>query len=149
MSNWHARRLGGSSTGFPDIVAVNNSKRRLLTIEAKAGTSDNLYVPPDQIERCRKVLDIFGLYESRFAILAFKFMNKRRTKNGESGYEHRDVHEYYKVANDLFMKEIPTVRCSYDGRTFVIVDESAKAVKLPDYVMPFQKSIQRVAARNR
>lgn len=137
LPNWHARRLGGSSTGFPDIVAVNNSERKLLTIEAKAGTSDNLYVPPDQIERCRKVLEIFGLYENRFAILAFKFMNKRRTRNSESAYEYREIHEYYKVANDLFKKRIPTVRCSYDGRTFIIVDEVAKHMKLPDYAMPF------------
>ena len=32
-----ARRLGGSSTGLPDIVAVNNKASILLSIEAKSG----------------------------------------------------------------------------------------------------------------
>ena len=47
--SWIARRLGGSSTGLPDIVAVNNSEATLLSIEAKSGTGDALYVQPDQL----------------------------------------------------------------------------------------------------
>ena len=47
-----ARRLGGSSTGLPDIVAVNNTESILLSIEAKSGTSNSIYVPDDQIGRC-------------------------------------------------------------------------------------------------
>ena len=46
---WIARRLGGSSTGLPDIVAVNNSESILLSIEAKTATSNSIYVPQDQI----------------------------------------------------------------------------------------------------
>lgn len=151
LGTWYARRLGGSSTGFPDIVAVNNNERRLLTFEAKAGTSDNLYVPPDQIERCAKILDIFRLYENRFAILAFKFMNKRRLREAESEYEHREIREYYKVVNDLFVKDkIPTVKCTYDGRTFVILDHVVKPIKLPDYIMPFQEeNVQKLIVRHR
>lgn len=142
LDNWYARRFGGSSTGFPDIVAVNNNERMLLTLEAKTGTSDSLYVPPDQIERCAKILDVFGLYEKKYAILAFKFMSKRRFRNKDnSGYQHRQIHEYYKIANDLLgKKRIPTVKCTYDGRTFIIVNEVAKPIKLTDYVMPFQET---------
>src|ERR687883_496290 len=40
---WNARRLGGSSTGLPDIIAVNNTEAILLSIEAKSGTGDILY----------------------------------------------------------------------------------------------------------
>ncbi len=152
LPNWYARRLGGSSTGLPDIVAVNNSERRLLTIEAKAGTSDSLYVPPDQIERCAKILEMFRVYEYRFAVLAFKFMSKRRLhQKRKPRYEHRQIHEYYKVINDLFVKDVmPTVRCAYDGRTFIVLDGVTKLVKLPDYLMPFQEeSIQKVMVKHR
>ncbi len=142
MDAWYARRFGGSSTGFPDIVAVNNNERILLTVEAKTGTSDSLYVPPDQIERCAKILDVFGLYEKKYAILAFKFMSKRRFRNKDnSGYQHRQIHEYYKIANGLFAKKLmPTVKCTYDGRMFAIVNEVAKPVQLDDYAMPFQET---------
>ncbi|NMJ86251.1 MAG: resolvase [Thaumarchaeota archaeon] len=148
---WYARRFGGSSTGFPDIVAVNNNERTLLTVEAKTGTSNNLYVPPDQIERCAKILDVFGLYEKKYVILAFKFMSKRRVRSkGNSGYQYRQIHEYYKVANRLLVKKIiPTVKCTYDGRTFVIVNEVAKPIQLDDYVMPFQQTMQKVVIHQR
>ena len=47
MGHWIVpRRLGGSSTGLPDIVAVNNKEATLLSIEAKSGTGDALYVRP-------------------------------------------------------------------------------------------------------
>ncbi|MFQ5940494.1 MAG: resolvase [Nitrososphaerales archaeon] len=151
LDAWYARRFGGSSTGFPDIVAVNNIERTLLTLEAKTGTSDSLYVPPDQIERCAKILDVFGLYEKKYAILAFKFMSKRRFRSKHiSGYQYRRICEYYKLANDLLTKKrMPTVKCTYDGRTFVIVNEAAKPIRMVDYVMPFQKGVQKVEIRQR
>src|SRR5918999_1154252 len=61
--HWIARRLGGSSTGLPDIVAVNNIEGILLSIEAKSGTGDSLYVKPDQIQRCLLIRDMFGYYK--------------------------------------------------------------------------------------
>lgn len=152
VSNWYARRLGGSSTGFPDIVAVNNKERILLTVEAKTGTSDTLYVPPDQIERCTKILDVFGLYEEKHAILAFKFMSKRRFRSKDNvGYQHRPIHEYYKVVDNLLnRKRTPTVKCRYDGQVFVIVDEVTKPIKLEDYTMPFeQPNLEKVVLRQK
>ena len=144
---WYARRFGGSSKGFPDIVAVNNNERILLTLEAKTGTSDSLYVPSDQIERCAKILDVFRLYEKKYAILAFKFMSKRRFRGkDDSGYQHRQIQEYYKLANGLLTKKrMSAVKCRYDGQTFAIVNEVAKPVLLENYIMPFQeKNIQKV-----
>jgi Holliday junction resolvase len=139
LGSWYARRLGGASTGFPDIVAVNNKESILLTVEAKTGTSDSLYVPPDQIERCAKIHDVFDLYEKKYAILAFKFMSKKRLRNGNgSDYEHREVQEYYKIVNALLNKRrIPVVKCTYDGRTFMINNEVSKPIHLQDYAMPF------------
>jgi Holliday junction resolvase len=74
LGKWMARRLGGSSTGLPDIIAVNNKASILLSIEAKSGTSDSIYVPNDQIDRCFLITEMFGIYSYRHIILAFKFM---------------------------------------------------------------------------
>ena len=144
---WHARRLGGSSTGLPDIVAVNNNDGILLTIEAKSGTSDILYVPQDQVERCLMVRNMFGIYPERHIILAFKFMSKKRfRRKNETVYESRRLLEYYKVADMVSnMSVIPIIKCTYDGRTFAIHKDKTVPLNLPEYSMPFQKILRRVA----
>ena len=137
--SWVARRLGGSSTGLPDIVAVNNQEATLLSIEAKSGTGDVLYVRPDQLQRCLLIRDMFGYYKTKHVILAFKFMRKKRYKRkGQVVYEHRKLTEYYKVA-DIFdnMDDIAVVKCTYDGKIFAIQEGKSRRLKLPDYVMPF------------
>jgi len=138
---WNARRLGGSSTGLPDIIAVNNKEAILLSIEAKSGTGDILYVPQDQIKRSLLIRNMFSFYKKRHFILGFKFMRKKRFKRkGRVVYEARKLVEYYKVA-DIFdnMKNIPIVKCTYDGKTFAIVGKKSVKLNLPNYVMPFQK----------
>jgi Holliday junction resolvase len=143
---WRARRLGGSSTGLPDIVAVNNGAGILLTIEAKSGTSDILYVPLDQIERCLIVRNMFGIYPQRHIILAFKFMGKKRfRRKKETVYESRRLKEYYKVAEIVVgMKALPIVKCTYDGKTYAIFRNKTVPLDLPDYSMPFHKLERRV-----
>jgi Holliday junction resolvase len=143
---WRARRLGGSSTGLPDIVAVNNDSGILLTIEAKSGTSDILYVPLDQIERCIIVRSMFGIYPERHIILAFKFMGKKRfRRKNETVYESRMLMEYYKVADIVTgMKTLPIIKCTYDGKTYAIFSNKTMPLELPDYNMPFQKLPARV-----
>jgi len=134
--------LGGSSTGLPDIVAVNNDAGILLTIEAKSGTSDILYVPQDQIERCLVVRNMFGIYPQRHIILAFKFMNKKRfRRKNHTVYESRKLVEYYKVADVVAdMKVLPTIiKCTYDGKTSAILRNKRIRLKMPDYAMPFHK----------
>jgi Holliday junction resolvase len=137
--------LGGSSTGLPDIVAVNNDKRILLTIEAKSGTSDMLYVPQDQIERCLIVRNMFGIYRKRHIILAFKFMCKKRfRRQKQTVYESRRLVEYYKVADVVAgMKVLPIIKCTYDGKTYNILDKTVP-LDLPDYDMPFHKLARQV-----
>lgn len=143
---WHARRLGGSSTGLPDIVAVNNTDGILLTIEAKSGTSDILYVPQDQVERCLMIRNMFGIYPQRHIILAFKFMSKKRfRRKNETIYESRKLLEYYKVADVVSdMDVLPIIKCTYDGKTYAIHKNKTIALNLPDYSMPFQKVSRRV-----
>ena len=136
---WNARRLGGSSTGLPDIIAVNNIEAILLSIEAKSGTGDTLYVPLDQIKRSLLIRNMFSFYTTRHFILAFKFMRKKRYKRkGQVVYEHRKLTEYYKVA-DIFdnMDDIAVVKCTYDGKIFAIQGGKSRRLNLPDYVMPF------------
>jgi Holliday junction resolvase len=145
--NYFARRLGGSSTGLPDIVAVNNDAGILLTIEAKSGTSDILYVPLDQIERCLVVRNMFGIYPERHIILAFKFMGKKRfRRKNETVYESRKLIEYYKVADVVLgMKALPIIKCTYDGKTYAIFKNNKTVpLDLPEYSMPFHKLERRV-----
>ena len=137
--SWIARRLGGSSTGLPDIVAVNNKEATLLSIEAKSGTGDALYVRPDQLQRCLLIRDMFGYYKSKHVILAFKFMKKKRyTRNKRVVYEARKLVEYYKIADKLDrLESIPVVKCTYSGGTFVMYNGKFKRRTLHDYPMPF------------
>jgi Holliday junction resolvase len=125
--------LGGSSTGLPDIVAVNND----------AGI---LYVPLDQIERCLMVRNMFSIYPERHIILAFKFMGKKRfRRKNETIYESRRLIEYYKVADIVIgMKALPIVKCTYDGKTYAIFRNKTLPLDLPDYNMPFHKLAPRV-----
>lgn len=78
--DWTARRLGGSSTGLPDVVATNKRKSVCYAIEAKSGDMDILYIPRDQIERCLDITDNFlTAYRTRFIVFAFKFKaNKKK-----------------------------------------------------------------------
>lgn len=147
---WQSRRLGGSSTGLPDIVAVNNDERILLTIEAKSGTGDILYVPEDQVERCKLIRNMFSIYPERHIILAFKFMSKKRfRRKNETVYESRRLVEYYKVADVVeTMKVLPVIKCTYDGKTSAIIGGKSMALDLPDYVMPFHV-ISRIASAPR
>ncbi|HKU49044.1 MAG TPA: hypothetical protein VJP79_03755 [Nitrososphaera sp.] len=140
---WHSRRLGGSSTGLPDIVAVNNDAGIILTIEAKSGTSDILYVPQDQVERCKIVMNMFSIYPERHIILAFKFMSKKRfRRKNKTVYESRKLLEYYKVADIVdSMSVLPIIKCTYEGKTSAIfANGKTMPIELPDYFMPFHKS---------
>jgi Holliday junction resolvase len=137
--SWIARRLGGSSTGLPDIVAVNNKEATLLSIEAKSGTGDALYVRADQLQRCLLVTDMFGYYKTKHVILAFKFMRKKRfTRKRGVVYEKRRLIEYYKIADKLNkLDSMPIVKCTYSGRTFVMYNGKFTRRTLRDYPMPF------------
>lgn len=78
---WHAKRLGGTTTHLPDIVIINNDKSILYSVEAKSGDTDRLYIPRDEIERC---LDIttkwLSSYKGKYVVLAFKFKANKQEK---------------------------------------------------------------------
>jgi Holliday junction resolvase len=144
--SWVARRLGGSSTGLPDIVAVNNKEAVLLSIEAKSGTGDVLYVHPDQLRRCLLIRDMFAHYKTKHVILAFKFMRKKRyTRKKQVVYEKRKLIEYYKIADKLYkMPDIPVIKCTYSGKIYVTCNGKFARKSLPNYAMPFKISQREV-----
>lgn len=140
---WIARRLGGSSTGLPDIVAVDNKNSILLSIEAKSASGNSIYVPEDQIQRCYLITEMFKEYNQRYIILAFKFMRKKRQiVKGQLKYQPRKIREYYKIIR--FKKKTPNkfpiIKCNYNGDTFVIYEKKIKKIKLKNFIMPFIKS---------
>lgn len=138
-NSWNARRLGGSSANLPDIIAVNNEESIFLSIEAKSGTADNLYVQSDQIQRCFQLRNMFKVYKTAHVILAFKFMQKRRIiEEGKTAYRHRKLQEYYKIADKYSrVKNLPAIKCTYDGRTYELMNSQTRSCTLKDYVMPF------------
>lgn len=113
-----------------------------MTIEAKSGTSDILYVPQDQLERCRVVRNMFSFYAERHIVLAFKFMSKKRfRRKNQTVYESRKLLEYYKVADIVdSMQTLPIIKCTYSGQTSAIYrNGKTVSLNLPDYPMPFQR----------
>lgn len=139
---WTAKRLGGSSVGLPDIIAVNNNKAILLAIEAKSGTGESLYVPSDQVERCFSIVKMFRFYKYKYVILAFKFLRKKRIKiNNELSYEKRKLVEYYKIIEPIWKKgKTPQIKCNYDGKTYLITRNGSIEINFSNYKMHFQKN---------
>ena len=92
-------------------------------------------MPADQVQRCVKWTRIFDAYEDRRAVLAFKFLSKRRV--GTGSYEGRKLREYYKVW-DAKRKPAECV-CTYDGATYLRgAGGRRRAVDLDDCRMPFK-----------
>ena len=69
------------------------------------------------------IRDMFGYYKTKHVILAFKFMRKKRfTRKKQVVYEKRRLVEYYKIADKLDnLDNIPVVKCTYGGKTFVML----------------------------
>ena len=134
LSDWRAFRLGSPSVALPDVLVVSNRNSTLFTIEAKSGTGTTLQVPFDQIIRCLNWTNHFELYKTRKVILAFKFLSKKRIGVGK--YENRQLREFYKVWDKS--KKIVDCVCTYDGKTYALVDGKRKKLFLKDYEMPFK-----------
>ena len=131
---WKSFRLGSSSIALPDVLAVNSEESTIYAIEAKSGTSTSLPVPANQIERCLDWIQVFSIYKKRDAILAFKFISKRRIGLGE--YKSRELREYYKIWDESL--KITDCVCTYDGRFFAKIDGTRKELFLKECRIPFK-----------
>jgi len=138
LSDWRAFRLGSPSVALPDVLVVSNSNSTLFTIEAKSGSGTTLQVPFDQIIRCVNWTNHFELYKTRKVVLAFKFLSKKRVGVGK--YENRQLREFYKVWDKS--KKIVDCVCTYDGKTYALIDGKRKKLFLKDYEMPFKSKHQ-------
>jgi Holliday junction resolvase len=138
LNDWKAFRLGSPSVALPDIMAINNKKSIIFTIEAKSGTSTSLQVPYDQIFRCINWNKHFELYETQKVVLAFKFLSKKRIGVGK--YETRQLREFYKIwdTND---KPLDLV-CTYNGGTYALNNGKRMKKQLPELIMPFKSKYQ-------
>lgn len=70
---WRAWRLGASSNGLPDILAVGAD--RIHVHELKTTIRDTVRIPAHQIERCMDVAESFPKYTGR-TILSARFGRK-------------------------------------------------------------------------
>lgn len=85
--DWHARRLGGASSGLPDVVATSkHNKGIVMAFECKEGEGNNAYVERKQIARAYHLTNtLFEICDIKVVVLAFKFIRnqtqyKARTK---------------------------------------------------------------------
>lgn len=138
---YHARILGGATSGMPDLVITHNKYGRILVVEAKATSQNRRIVPEMQILRCVDTIDMFSYYSVKQILFAFKFIRKGlkkkedRTEGNE--YEKREgktyfikfgTHEYLKL---LMVKQIS---CNYDGKVVIKMKEKFADEK-PPYAM--------------
>lgn len=90
---WGARRLGGSSTGLPDVmmsfaelVPANNKedpdlkkwKTIIVATECKEGENNTLYVEREQVKRCfAAITQLWQSIDDKWILLAFKFLRNK------------------------------------------------------------------------
>jgi Holliday junction resolvase len=125
---WEARRLGGSSSGNPDVVATYHEKDAniLYSCEFKSGFSNNLYVPYDQVIRCIKMANVFKAYDKRYIVLAFKFSNlQRHPFYWFFGFDMEGG--YIDLLNKPIDEAFDWIRCSVKGH-LVIKNEKGEAL---------------------
>jgi len=141
LEGWKAFRLGSPSVSLPDVLAISTKDSTIFTIEAKSGTVTSLPVPSDQIERCLNWAKTFDIYKTRKVILAFKFLSKKRI--GIDQYESRQLREFYKVWDES--QEITDCVCTYEGKTYGLIEGKRISLHLEDYQVPFKSRHQIIA----
>lgn len=81
---WYARRLGGSSSGLPDVLITHNHNDPytiLWSMECKSTYGNYAIIPPIQIQRCESMLQMFSVYEFKNVVFGFKFSTKKPRKS--------------------------------------------------------------------
>ncbi len=115
-TGWFAKRLGGASIYLPDVMCINDIYSTVIAIEAKSTTQNYAYVPQDQIERCRDWVNMFGRYDRKMVVLAFKF--GRTILSKKDNFVNRKPRIFYKVFPHKQFKP-SDVRADYDGNILI------------------------------
>ena len=102
-----ATRLGGTTISMPDVSAHRDQSQLIIGIECKSSRADIAFVPGKQIQRCVNWVNMWGLYQYKMVILAFKFGNKGTGKQ-------RERKEYLKIWNSK-LQISKKLSCNYNG----------------------------------
>ena len=122
FEDWHAKRLGGTSTELPDILITNNKLSILYSVEAKSTTGNLAYIHNDQICRCMDILGMFSIYRKRYVVFAFKF--------AKSKCNPRLVYYFFRVLPKFSLRDVKTIRCDNTGKINMIKMNGEYMVKL-------------------
>lgn len=115
---WKARRLGGSSSGLPDLGIVNNSESILYSVECKSTVYNFCEIPIKQILRCIEFLEIFSIYKTKKVIFGFRFATKRsiRAENSKIKITRNKPQYYFFIIKEFKrLKEIEAFTCNSKG----------------------------------
>lgn len=104
---WGSRRLGGSSTGLPDVmmsfaelVPANDKedpdlkkwKTIIIATECKEGEDNTLYVEREQVKRCyAAITSLWQSIDDKWILLAFKFLRNKTKYKARTQTLHRFV----------------------------------------------------------
>ncbi len=129
-SGWSAKRLGSPSTALPDVMGINDMYKTVIAIEAKSTVANIVYVPQDQIERCRDWINQFGVYDVKKVILAFKF--GQTIQKIKDKFVSRKLIYFYKVFPHKTIEPCE-VKGDYRGITWRKIDGSWIPIEMEDF----------------
>lgn len=116
--NWKSRRLGGASSGLPDVGIINNDQSLLYAVEAKSTVYNFCEIPFKQIKRCIDFLDLFTKYEKRNVIFAFRFASKQAKLNPNSKVKItrvKPIYYFFIIKKFKKLDEIDSFTCNSKG----------------------------------
>ena len=115
---------------LPDVMCVNDYYKTIIAIEAKSTVQNYAYVPADQIERCRDWVNMFGVYDSKYVVLAFKFGQTLQIIKNQS--VSRKLKYHYKIfPHKRFTPS--EIRADYDGNVMIKSTTNWMDANLEDY----------------
>jgi len=135
-AGWKAVRLGSPSIHLPDVVAVKGSV--IVALEAKAASENTIDIPGDQISRTLDFVDMFNAYPERKAIVAVKFLRKKRVATGR--YKPRKKKEFFFDITELGRRNPPAILVTYDGEVYSVRGGSKRKINLRSWTPPWLTS---------
>lgn len=129
---WHARILGGSSTGLPDVVVTNTRMSVIMSMECKSSASNYAYIPNDQLLRCQGIIEMFSVFKYKAIVFAFKFTRSAKTPKGEK-YNRKLKYYFFAINRIEGIENIENVRCEYETGKLSILRNDPKIPVMADY----------------
>ena len=120
---WGARRLGGSSTGLPDVMMsyaklikplpekdYQEFQSIIVATECKEGESNTLYVEREQVRRAYAAITaLWQSIDSKWILLAFKFLRNQTQYKARTQtltrfvlIPYMDIYEWLKSNTDKY-----------------------------------------------